>query len=258
MRCFFFISLFISCWTFGQNKKFLIDYNQAERFFYQEQEAGGQEIRLTDFDGAALSAMVITKVNNELSRKLRPELVEDSILNKMAFSAIKYVPRKAYHDRHKWKKEKRSFDYALKLSGSKFRMLEAYRYQIDLLDYVPGGRFYFDRRIGTSELNLYAGRPNKIKDREHEDYEEPIPLSSKTEQKVVETIFEQFESRGAWKSMTSRKYSRIGLACRVETKSLNRSKRPQMYIIVFLLGKQNLQLKKKDYTERILRYDVSN
>ncbi len=183
-------------------------------------------------------------------------MASDSILNRIAFSAIKHTSKRAFSDRRKWKKETRSFEYALKLSGSDYKMLETFRFEVDLLDFISSSRFYYDRRIKTSDLDLYAGRPEKIRNSDHEDYVEPVPLKSKTEDAVMEQMFSQWVSNRGWKESTSRAYSRIGVACRLETRSLNRSKRPFMYVIVVLAGKQNMLLKKKDKTERILRYEV--
>lgn len=256
MRALIVIAFICSFSSFGQNRKFLIDFNQSERFLHADAEASEHRVDIKNFDASQMSAMFLKKVDEELSKKLRPALTQDSILNQMAHSAIKFVARKTYKDRQKWRKEKRSFEYALKLSASKYRMLEAYRYQIDLLDYIAGGRFYFDRRIQTSSLNLYAGRPVKIKDPEHEDYVEPVPLEPKTEQAVVDLLLKKLESRGAWRDILSRKYYRIGVATKLEVKSMNRSKRPFIYVIILIAGKQNVLLKKKDYTERILRYEV--
>ncbi|MBD3638420.1 MAG: hypothetical protein HUJ25_13800 [Crocinitomicaceae bacterium] len=239
----------------AQNRKFLIHLNKQDPFKYDEIAAGAERLDLINLNTQQVCGVVLNGVNSQLSKKLREPLVQDSLLNKICYSGVQTYSTSRYTKRKTWKKEEKNINYALKLNHSRHKMFAAYAFKVDLLDLPGRDKFYCDKRNFDSDLHLYAGHRPKIRNPEHEDYVEPVPLFAKTEQQMVETLLELLESNGCMRNIMSRKFTRIGMAVRMEERSLYRTKRPYMYVVMILSGKQNYHTKKKDKLERMVELE---
>jgi hypothetical protein len=238
----------------AQNRKFLIHFNGSDNFQHAVRSPGNIRLAMDSFDEAAICGGTIDKINSELARKNRQVLMQDSILNRLSESTVETFSKSRFLSASKLKKERASIEYALGMSASKNRMISTYCFRVDLLDLILGAKFYCNRREHESELHLYAGDPPKIRNKEHPDYIAPIPLKSKTIIQTVEQVMATFSSKGGMREVFSKRYTQIGLACRLDQRTLNQSKRPTMYFTLMLAGKQTQNIKKKDITARILAY----
>lgn len=239
----------------GQNRKFLLNCHMSDNFNYSESESVDGRLDMTAFNDDAICSGTIEKINAGLARKNRDLLKQDSILNRLSQATVQTFAKSRFLKTAKLKKEIPSIEYALRLSASKNRMISTYCFRVDLLDLVPGAKYYCNKREMTSEIHLYAGDPPKIRNKEHPDYVAPVPLLSKTISQTIDQLLLQFTAKGGMREVMSKRYTQIGLACRLDERTLNQSKRPTMYFTLMLAGKQNQNLKKKDITERILSYD---
>ncbi|MEP1067867.1 MAG: hypothetical protein ABJG99_03910 [Crocinitomicaceae bacterium] len=217
--------------------------------------ASDARLSYESFDEEEICGGTIDAINSNLLRRNRDELRQDSILNRLCESAVEKFSKSRFVYRKKLKKELASIDYALRLSGASNRMLLTYCFRVDLLDLVPGASFYCNKREKTSAIHLYEGKAPKIRNKEHPDYKDPVPLKTKTVRQTVDEIMRVFTSKNGMREVNSRKYTQVGLACRLDDRTLNQSKRPTLYFSIMLAGKQMQQVKKKDVTERIMRYD---
>lgn len=241
----------------GQNRKFLIHVNQASPYMYEEEDASGMRLDAENLDTDAICGGVVVDINARLRIKTRRPLQQDSILNMLCRSgAATYTPSK-YANRKNWRNEQKSIDYALKLQHSTNKMFISFAFKVDLLDLSTKERFYCDRRNKDSELLLYEGDSPRIRNPEHEDYVEPIPLSLKREEQAVAALMQQLENRGGVRDIFSKRFTQFGIAVKMEKRSLYRSRRPHMYVVIILAGKQNNYMKKKDKLERLVKADES-
>jgi hypothetical protein len=256
------ISVFILFLLLGfsgkaQNRKFLIHYIRQNGKMYELHEVNAQRLDLHSLAKEEVSGNVIAGINAFLARKLRKPLVQDSILNKICFSGVETFSTSRFRNRKTWRKEQKNLDYALKLDQSKNRLFVAYAFRVSLLDLDVKEKFYCDKRVGESEIDLYRGNKPKFGNPKHEDYVEPVPLSPMTNEQMLNEVLKKLNQNGCLKNIFSRKFSQIGIAVRMEKRSLSRSKRPYMYVMLMLAGKQNQYMKKKDRLERLVKMDGS-
>lgn len=239
----------------GQNRKFLIHVNQASPYMYEEEQASGMRLDAESLNVDAICGGAVADINAKLRKKIRKPLQQDSILNMICRSGVATYSSSKYASRKTWRKEQKSIDYALKMQHSTNKMFIAYAFKVDLLDLSSKEKFYCDRRNRDSDLLLYEGDAPRIRNPEHEGYVEPIPLGLKSEEQAVAALMQHLENNGGVRDVFSKRFTQVGIAVKLEKRSLYRSRRPYMYVVVILAGKQNNYMKKKDKLERLVKAD---
>lgn len=246
--------LFLASTAFGQNRKFLIQVNKEEPFTYSYSAGQNGRLDLINFDSHAVAWMLLEGFEEYQKIKNRPVLEQDSVLNKICLAAVKTIGKSRFRSRKHWKKEQKNLRYALKISNSNYKLFQSFAFTVDALDLPKGAAFYFDRRNEDCALQLYKGKPSYIRDPEHPDYVEPEPIYAKTDRMLMEEFVEMFRRKAGLWYVSSEYYSRIGLAVRLEERSIHRKKRPYLYVILMIAGKQNQFVKKKDRLEQIEKF----
>lgn len=243
IRSIFISAIFISTASFAQSRRFLERVDNAKPCYYAESTASAQRLDLLNFDAHQCSGFFISALNHQREFKSRTKLEQDSLLNRIATAGIESYNNKNYRSSITWQKDRGSIKFALQKYHSKNRIYVAHAFRLDLLDLDLSKSFYLDRRIGESELNLYLGKRPKENDPEDKDYVEPVPLNAITEQILAERLIKLMSSGEMEKDFLSKKYSRIGIAVKVDKKSLNAAKRPQLFVIVIYGGKLLQEIK---------------
>lgn len=225
--------------AFSQNRKFLIHLNKAYPFVVDERTGGASRLDVFDLDREDIAGCLIDATNNWLSSEEYPILEQDSSLNKICNSAALKMRSSRFKNKVYWQREQKNFDYALKLAKVPHRMFTTYGFILDLLDLEKRDKFFFDRRVKTSDLSLYEGERPTVMNENHKDYIEPVPLSPKTESQMCQEYIAIMLKNKGLKRAKSGVYSQIGVSVRVDERSLNRKRRPIMYVVVMLSGKQS-------------------
>lgn len=237
IRFIFILTALISTLSFGQSKRFLDRIEQTKPCYYNESEASGQRVDLLNFEKDDCAGMFISTLNKQREWKSRIKLEQDSLLNRIAVACIESYNNKKYRSSITWRNDRVTIKYALQKYHSKNRIYAAHAFRLDLLDLDMSKSFYLDKRIGESELDLYLGNRQKENDPEHEDYVEPVPLNAVTENILAERFMKLLSSGEMEKDLLSKKYTRIGIAVKVDRRSLNAAKRPQLFVILIYGGK---------------------
>ncbi|UKN03336.1 hypothetical protein K6119_07385 [Paracrocinitomix mangrovi] len=252
-----YISLLLSVVAFPQYRNFLVHLNQSEGIEYKLLDGTNQRLDLFHLDREEISGFILSSFKDKLNKKLITDFEQDTLLNKICNSAVLNYSSSKFKKRHQWNKEQRIINYALKLQEVKYRRFYSYAFQVDLLDFSPGHKYYFDRKNEDNPLQLYEGEYPKVKDPEHDDYEEPLPIYAKTELQMVDEFFNRIERSRVMNELYSREFSRIGIAVKMDETSLLCKKRPKMSVVLIIAGKQNIGVKKKDRLERLVQMDKS-
>ena len=244
----------LSLYSFDQNRKFLIHLNVQDPFKYDETGTSGR-LNVDELDEAAVCGMIIHGINETLQRTHKPKITQDSLLNKICFSGVETFAYSRFSKRKNWRKEQKNLDYALKITKSENKMFISYAFRVDLLDLSWKDKYYYDWRLKESDLDLYKGKKPKIHDPEDEDYKEPVPLRAKTYHQMLKETLQQMKYNGCMKNISSSYFTQLGLAVKIDERSLHRNKRPCMFVMIMLAGKQSYQMKKKDRLERYARQE---
>ncbi|OIQ25469.1 MAG: hypothetical protein BM555_06710 [Crocinitomix sp. MedPE-SWsnd] len=234
-----YISLFAFANAYSQNRKFLVHLNKAYPFLVEETSGGSSKIDVEDFDRKEISGYFISAANGWIESLELKRLEQDSSLNKICNSAVLKFSSSRFKNKVYWQREQKNFDYALKLAKVPHRRFVSFGIMVDLLDLEKNEKFFFDRRVKTSDLSLYEGVRPKIMNENHPDYVEPVPLEAKSEAQLCQAFLEQMKKSKAFNKLKKGNYSQIGISVRIEEKSLNRSKRPFLYAVVIFSGKQS-------------------
>ncbi len=223
---------------------FLNHVHEAENYFYNDQlQPSVSRIDLLNLDADHLSGLFVSVLKTERSRRLKPELIQDSLLNRIARSGITTFARSKFTYGKIWAVEKQNIKYALQREESKYKLYSAHAFCIDMLDLKFASPFHYDDRIGKSNTNLYYGRKTKASDPENPEQLEDVPVESVTEQQFAERLID-FLSKGMYrKDFLSKKFSRVGVALKIDKQSLNRNARPRIFVILIFGGKQLQNIK---------------
>lgn len=231
--------LFISFLVQAQNKLFLNHVHESESVFYNDQlQPSVDRIDVLNFNADYLSGLFVSALKQERSRRFKSELVQDSLLNRIAQSCISTFARSKFTYGKIWSAEKQNIKYALQREESKYKLYSAHAFCLDMLDLKFATPFHYDDKIGKSNTNLYYGRKAKSLDTDNPEVMEEEPVESITEMQFAERIIDFF-SKGAYrKDFLSKKFTRVGVALKIDKHSINRNERPRIFVVVIFGGKQ--------------------
>jgi len=208
---------------------------------YEESEASDERIALDRIDDSGIEGFLVEGINKRLKRKLRPNLEQDTILNKLCLAGINSYNANRFTDRDKFKKEREWLDVSLRESGSKNRMFLAYAFEVDLVDYSPLLRYHYSKKETGSPLDLYSGSKSIKKDTSVTH----MPIMMKTEKQLYSLVSSKLRSKGFDHYLFKKNFSAIGLALRLNKDSIGRKKRPQMLLMLMVAGKQNQKVRER-------------
>lgn len=228
----------------AQNKLFLNHVHESENYFYNDQlHPSGSRIDLLNFNADHLSGLFVSIMQEERGRRFKPELIQDSLLNRIARSGILTFSRSKFTYGRLWAAEKQNIKYALQREESKFKLYSAHAFCLDMLDLKFASPFYHDEGVGKSNVNLYHGRKNKTGNQADQSDMDLEPVESVTEEQFAERLLD-FLSKGSYrKDFLSKKFTRVGVALKVDKHSLNRNARPRIFVILIFGGKQLQSIK---------------
>jgi len=236
--------IFASVATHAQNRRFLEKVDATEPVFYTESEpVSEQRLDLKNFDVSHNAGLFIGTINSERERRFRIILEQDSLLNQIALAGIDSYNKKRYIHSKTWRQESKSIKFALQYHHSKNKIYSAHAFTVDLLDLEFTQGYYCDKRNDESDLHLYKGKRPKITDPEDENYVEPIPLFAITEKQMGERILNILSKGTLGRDLLSKKYSRVGVAVKVDKHSLHANIRPELFVILIFGGKQLQDIK---------------
>jgi hypothetical protein len=230
--------IFLPVLAVAQDRKFLERVDVTAPQFYVETTAGGGRMDLVNFNAGAYAGLMIGTFNEHRRLRARPVLEQDSLLNRIALAAILSYNRNKYIYSGEWKKERSSIKYALHHQHASFKMYWAHAFALDVLDLDLRKPFYCDKKNPESDLSLYEGKKPAIIDPEAEGYVAPVPLAAVTDQEFCKRLL-GFFSGAIQDELLDDAYSRIGVALKVDPRSIKvGAYRPRVFVIVVLGGKR--------------------
>lgn len=223
----------------AQNKLFLNHVHESENVYYNDQlQPSANRIDVLNLNTDYLSGLFVSALKHERSRRFKPELVQDSLLNKIARSGIHTFARSKFTYGKLWAVEKQNIKYALQREESKYKLYAAHAFCLDMLDLKFASPFHYDGSVGKSNTNLYSGRKTRLSDTDNPDGMEEEPVESITEQQFAERLIDFFSKGMYRKDFLSKKFTRVGVALKIDKQSINRNERPRIFVIVIFGGKQ--------------------
>lgn len=229
--------------TTAQNRKFLDSLKYLNDIAYQETAPSNQQVDVVHFDPNYYGGIILSVLNSERSKKGKGAFVQDTLFNRIAVAGLKTFSKSRFTDKSKWRKEQKSINYALIKHKSKHKVFDAYAFMVDFMDYSQIGSFYYDPKDQSDTPRLYKGKRSKAKRPDHEDYFEPVPVDMVTEIEFGEQILKMISKHSGTMSLMSKKYTQIGVAVKIDRRTLYRSKRPKGYVIIIFGGKKNQKIK---------------
>jgi len=227
------------------NKRLLDRIEKTETRFYNDRNLNAEKrIELFNFDDNDLSSLVICSVNDERKRRYRPLLEQDSLFNQIALTVLKIFNRKTFVHSPTWRKEKSAINYVLQRLHAKHKAYSAHVFLLDMLDLPFSTSFYCDKKNGNSPINLYKGKKPKVINPNDVNYVEPEALYAITEKQFSDRLLSLLSKGGYSKDLLSKKFSCIGVALKMDTRSLNKNVRPKIFVVLIFGGKvlQNIKL----------------
>ena len=173
--------------------------------------------------------------------KARPdELTKSQTLTSLATLATQAWKGTLYTDRKRWKALSKHFSRAFNRSTAKFNYTREISFRIKLVN-NHGKRFYCDKKVGISELNLYAGKkPTGLTKEEREELPDPTPLNYFTEQEIADQLWKQLRRYRIISDLKRGRYACVGLSVEIDERTLYRNKIPTARVII-IFGARRLK-----------------
>ena len=238
--------LLLSSTILGQAKRFKETLKNCPSKWYDTSlVATSNRLDVFRLDEDYLSSISIKGINAKRKQRLRSNFEQDTLLNQICVSGINSFFRSRFKRRSTWRKEQKTILRALEEYQSDCNIFSARAFMIDLLDWPLSSAFYYLKKSTKTELKLFQGKQPPSTNPVVDGYEEPIPIETVTEKQFVDRIIETIPRKGPNSDLLSRKYSRIGIAMKIDASTLNRERRPRVYVILVLAGKrlQGIRLK---------------
>ncbi len=197
-----------------------------------------------------LSQLCLAKLKST-SRNHPDELQSSKTLTTLAQLATQAWRGSQYADKKKWAGIAKHFRRAFERSTSKFNYTQQVSFRLDLVDNKKK-RFYFDKKPGISDLNLYKGKkPRGLTKKEKEELPDPIPLPIMTETQLIDQFVLQIKHRTIISDLKRGKYAFVGLYIHVDDNTLNKNKIPTARVVLVLGARRlrDIRLKKRYYVK---------
>lgn len=187
----------------------------------------------------ALNVLFMSETKS-LSRARPDELAESRTLMSLARLATNAWKGTQYSDSKKWRALSKHFKRAFNKSTTKFNYTDEISFRIKLVN-NHGKRYYYDKRVGLSDHNLYVGKkPKGLTKEEKEELPDPIPLSLFTEEELVELFVKQLKKENVIRDVRRGRYSCIGINVEIDERTLNRNRIPTARVVM-IFGARRLR-----------------
>ena len=234
----------------AQSKKFMAAIDSAgEEYFDLPADFTKMRLDPFDLDKKGCSGLIIRGVNFRRNQRGRKPLEQDSLLNKFCEAGIETFYKGSFKSHRTWKKEQKGILRALHIKRSQHKLFWAKVFTVDLLDWPEGRAFYFLKN-GNTKMRLYEGSQPPTTNPLVDGYVEPKPLEAITEKQLVYRLIEVFPNKGTSRDILCKKYSRIGVSVMVDDYSLNRQRRPRVYVVLMMAGKRTQKVKVERFVEK--------
>lgn len=188
-----------------------------------------------NMDVAFLDNCILESINQKRVEYNRPEYKKSDALKRVC---------KAYQEEYKSRRFTNADRYERRINRGVLEKAEHIGYEgslveskvasLNALNY-NGKEYFHDARDTTTELQLFYGERG-------DGYDQPI--EKYTYRGLSQAVAKHFfQARGYKKTMKSRAFKDIGIACRLDYRSLHRKTIPQLKVLVILGGNQTDLLK---------------
>ena len=192
-----------------------------------------------------LNTLFMSEVKS-VSRARPDELTKSQTLMSLAMLATEVWKGTQYADRKKWKALSKHFHRAFNRSTSKFNYTKEISFRIKLVN-NHGRKFYCDKKVGISELNLYAGKkPIGLTKEEKEELPDPIPLDYSTEQQLVDQFWRELRRNSIIRDLKRGRYACVGVNVEVDERTLNRKRIPTARVVIIFGARRLREIKIKE------------
>lgn len=192
-----------------------------------------------------LNALFMSEAKS-IARARPDELTKSQTLMSLAKLATDAWKGTQYADRKKWKALSKHFHRAFNRSTSKFNYTKEISFRIKLVN-NHGKKFYCDKKIGVSELNLYSGKkPKGLTKAEKEELPDPTPLDYFTEKELVDQFWRQLRRNKVIRDLKSGRYACVGINVEVDERTLNRQRIPTARVVIIFGARRLRDIRIKD------------
>lgn len=197
----------------------------------EEIQVGSDEYDFLSNGSDALNAILLSKLKS-ISRARPDELQKSQTLMSLATLATTAWKGTQYTDAKKWRALSKHFQRAFNRSTSKFNYTKEISFRIKLVN-NHGKKFYCDKKVGVSDLNLYSGKkPTGLTRSEKEEMPDPIPLDYFTEQDLVDQFIKQLSRKKIMRDLKSGRYACVGINVEIDERTLNKKRIPTARIVI--------------------------
>lgn len=194
-----------------------------------------------------LEGLFLSKI--EKVAKSRPDQLMMS-QNLMQLSDLSTAAWKGsqYTDAKKWRKLTKHIDRAFNQSTSSFNYTKEVSFRIRLVDNHKR-RYYCDKKVGISELDLYKGKkPRGLTKEEKEELPDPIPLECFTEEELVDQFYRELRKNKILRDVKAGRYSCVGVSIELDERTVHKNRIPTARVVVILGARRlrDLRIKKQE------------
>jgi len=236
--------------TDAQNRRYFERlYNSSLSHLGEAVEAGNSPIDVFKFNDQLYEQILYNSIYQLRVRKLRKGLALDSTLVRFAQFAINDFPTVFFRSKKYKERIVKYTDISLKRLNSPCNLFKVSAFSIDLCDIGMRNAFYFDRKDKSTDLRLFKGQKSRIRDPDHPDYEEPVPVQIYTETEFCANFMDRLKQELSLKTIVSRQFESCAIAIRLDKNSINTRKVPRAFVYLIFAGKQTQTIKRKRIPE---------
>lgn len=236
----FFLSSCAKTYDLRFNKKV-----EQTNFKYSEKEIESSTVgTLNDmnFDTELLKGITLYEINNYKRRKKHPTLEFDSLYTQIAQNLINDYKTTNFLKSSAYYRKKKSVKNIVQIQGHSHKVSSVHAFYIDILNLPYGDKFHYTILDGTSKIHLYKGKKPTKKDKEKEGYQEPEPLGLCDGKLFGERVMDLFLGQ-LGQDMNNKNFSVLGIAYKLDKRSMYRYKRPKVFGIIIFGGKKMQDVK---------------
>lgn len=186
-----------------------------------------------------------------ISRNHPDELKTSKTLNTLASLATKAWKGSQYADSKKWSGIAKHFRRAFERSTSKFNYTKQVSFRVNLIQ-DENKRFYYDKKPGISDVNLYKGKkPVRLTKKEKEELPDPTPLRYMTEKELLNQFVSEIKHKKVISDLKRGKYAYVGLHIQLDDNTLNKNRIPTARVVLVLGARRlrNIRVKQRYYVK---------
>ncbi|MFK7787576.1 MAG: hypothetical protein AB8B56_20810 [Crocinitomicaceae bacterium] len=223
---------------FNKEAEALIDAKDSIQEI-EELEPGSEQYEFLSEGSEGLNALFLAEAKS-VARPRPDELTKSRTLMSLAKLATEAWKGTQYADRKKWKALSKHFHRAFNRSTSKFNYTKEISFRVKLVN-NHGKKFYCDKKVGISELNLYSGKkPTGLTKEEKEELPDPTPLDYFNEQQLVDQFWRHVRRNKVMSDLKRGRYACIGINVEIDEKTLNRKRIPTARVVI-IFGARRLR-----------------